>query len=79
MIHPDWHLTSDHVLLSVTISITEENINLCKRTIIKDNKEEELFIKEVIISFKNIAISNLSDIPYLEKVVNNFANIVDNV
>jgi len=78
LIHPDWHLISDHAPLSVTIPITEENINSQKRTIIKDSKEKESFFKEVIASFKNINTSNLLDIPYLEKIVNDFANIVDN-
>ena len=78
LIHPDWCLTSDHVPLSVTISIAEENIDLCKRTIIKNSKEKESFIKEVIVSFKNIDTSNLLDISHLEKIVNDFANIIDN-
>ena len=37
-----------------------------------------MFIKEVIASFKNLNMSNILDIPNLERVVNNFANIVDN-
>ena len=78
LIHPDWHLTSDHAPLSVTISITEENINSQKRTIIKDSEEKESFVEEVIASFKNINISNLLDILHLEKIINDFANIVDN-
>ena len=28
LIHPNWHLISDHVLLLITISIAEENIDL---------------------------------------------------
>ena len=54
--------------LSVTIPITEENINSQKRTIIKDSKEEESFVKEVIASFKNIDTFNLLNIPHLEKL-----------
>ena len=79
LIHSNWHLTSDYVPLSVTIPIIEKNINLCKRTITKNSKEKELFIKEVIISFKNMDTSNISDIPKLEQIVNDFANIVDNI
>jgi len=78
LIHLDWYLTSDHAPLSVTIPITKENINSQKRTIIKDSEGEELFVKEVITSFKNIDTSNLLNIPHLEKIVNNFANIVNN-
>ena len=65
--------------LSVTIPIAKENINLCKRTIKKNSKEKEFFIKEVITSLKNLDTSNILDIPNLERVVNDFANIVDNV
>ena len=66
LIYPDWHFTSDHAPLSVTIPIAEENINLHKRTITKNSEEEELFIKEVIASFKNLDTFNISDIPKLE-------------
>ena len=79
LIHPEWWLISDHVPLSITISITDENIDLCKRTITKNSEEEELFIEEIITSFKNLDMSNILDIPNLEQIINNFANIVDNV
>jgi len=45
----------------------------------KNSDEEELFIKEVITLFTKLDTSNISDIPKLERAVNNFANIVDNV
>jgi len=66
------------VLLSITISIAKENINLCKKTITKNSNEKELFIKEVIASFTNLDTSNILDMPKLERVVNDFANIIDN-
>jgi len=44
----------------------------------KNSKEKESFIKEVIVSLKNLDTSNILDIPNLERVVNDFANIVDN-
>ena len=78
LIHPDWHLTSNHVPLSVTILITIKNVNSQKITIIKDSEEKESFVKEVIVFFKNIDISNLLDIPHFKNIVNKFANIVDN-
>jgi len=67
------------VPLSITIPITEENIDFHKRTIKKNSKEKELFIKEVIILLKNLDTSNILDIPNLERVVNDFANIIDNI
>jgi len=66
------------VPLSITISIAKENINLCKKTITKNSNEKELFIKEVIASFTNLDTSNILDMPKLERVVNDFANIIDN-
>ena len=37
-----------------------------------------MFIKEVIASLKNLGMSNVLDIPNLERVVNDFANIINN-
>ena len=76
IIHPDWHLTSDHTLLTIAIPTIEENINSVKRSIIKSSKEEKSFIKKVITSFRSLNISNLLDIPSLEKIVGNFTNII---
>ena len=77
LIHSEWCLISDYAPLLITISIAEENINLHKRTITKNSNEKESFIKEVITSVTKLDTSNISDIPELERVVNNFANIVD--
>ena len=76
-IHPKWHLTSNHAPLTITIPIVEEYIASHKRTIIKNIEEEDKFIKEVITSFSKLDMSNISDIPKLEKVESDFANIVD--
>jgi len=78
-IHPNWHLTSNHVPLTITIPINEENIDLCKKTISKNSDEEDLFIKEVIASFSKLDTSNISDISQLEEIVTDFANIVESV
>ena len=76
-IHSNWHLTSDYASLTVTISIVEENINSTKYSIIKDSNEEVSFIKDVIISIRNINTSNLSDISSLNRAVNKFTNTVE--
>ena len=68
---------SDHTPLTITIPIVEEYIASCKRTIIKNSEEKDKFIKEVIISFSKLDTLNISDIPKLEKVILDFANIVD--
>jgi len=77
-IYPEWHLSSDHAPLTITILISDKIINMCKITIRKNSIEEESFIKDIISSIKILDISNLLDIPSLEKVVNNFAKNMDN-
>ena len=59
------------------IPITEEYINLCKRTIPKNSEEEDSFLKEVIVSFSAVDTSNISEISQLENIVTDFANIVE--
>jgi len=76
-IHPEWRLTSDHAPLTSTIPIVKEYIASCKRTITKNSKEEDKFIKKVITSFSKLDILNILDISKLEKVISDFANIVD--
>ena len=78
-IHSDWCLTSDYAPLTITIPIIEENINLSKRSIIKDSEKKMLFIKDVIASIRNLDTSNLLDILYLDKTIYDFANIINNI
>ena len=79
LIQPEWHLSSDHAHLTVMISIIKENINLRKRSIIKDSEEKASFIKNIIAFIRNLKMSSLLDISLLENVTNNFANIIDNI
>jgi len=76
-IHPEWHLMFDHAPLTIIISIAEEHIATQKKTITKNSEEEYKFIKEVITAFSKLDMLNVSDIPKLEKVVSDFANIID--
>jgi len=78
-IYPDWCPTSGHMPLTIMIPIVEKNVNSRKRSIIKDSKEKEQFIKDIITSIRNLDMSNLSDIPHLENTIDNFANIIDKV
>ena len=77
LIHLDWHLTSDHAPLTITISIVEESVISFKHSIIKNSKEEVAFIKDATISIRNLNTSNLSDINSLENIVNTLANNVE--
>ena len=77
IIYLEWRLMSDYTPLMITIPIIKKQITTQKRTISTNSKEENEFVKEVIIVFSNLDMSNISNAPELEKVVLNFANIVD--
>jgi len=47
--------------------------------IIKDSEEEGVFVKEVIEVFKEINMSNLSDIEWLEDVVCSLASSIKKI
>ena len=78
-IYSNWCLTSDHALLTITIPIAKKNIDLQKRAIIKNSDKEDLFIKEVIASFAKLDTLNILEKHQLEKVVTDFANIIESV
>ena len=69
-IHPDWHLSSDHASLTVSIAINEKNIDSFRLTITRDSKEEVSFIKKVVHAIKSIDITDLSNFIKLEEVTN---------
>ena len=50
-----------------------------KRTIVKNNNEEIMFIKELTAALRNINMSDISDISSLESTVNAFASSVDSI
>jgi len=58
-IHPKWRLTSDYAFLTVNISIFEEYIQTRKQMLVKNSKEEEYFIKELIEAIKSLNIENI--------------------
>jgi len=72
-IHPEWHLSSDHALLTITIPIIEEHVNSSKYSIGKGSEEEVSFIKDVSVIFRNLNTSNISDSTSLDKIVNDLA------
>ena len=76
-IHPDLWLSSDYVLLTVSIDIIEENIILFKHSIAKNSEEKSSFIKDISHAIKNINISNLSDSNKLEEATISLASSID--
>ena len=76
-IHPEWHFSSNHAPLTVSIPISDKFINTCKSTIWKNSVKEEQFVKDTISVIKNLNISNLLDIRLLEYTVNDFVKKVN--
>ena len=58
-IHLEYQYLSDHAPLIVDISIFEKHVLTKQCTIIKNSKEEDNFINELIISIKRIDMENL--------------------
>ena len=76
-IYLEWQLTSDHAPLFIIIPIMNEIINTSKLSILIKSKQEVVFIKEIILSFKNLDTSNIINKEYLEDVVNNLDLLVN--
>ena len=76
-IHPDWCLTSDHAPLSIVIPIMDGIISTSKLLIQQKSKQENAFIEEVILSFKNFDTSNITNKENLEYMVNKLNLLVD--
>ena len=77
LIHPNWHLTSDHAPLTVTIPIAEEHVQSSKFLIPKNSEEEAAFVKEATLIIKSLDTSNLTSYVRLEDIVNLFASRID--
>jgi len=75
--HPKNHLSSDHALLSIDISIHKEVIHTLKLSILPKSNQEISFIKEIILNFKNLNMSDIGNMEKLESIVNQFRAIID--
>jgi len=73
-IHPDWYLTSDHILLTINIAIFEEDIQTKKHIIIKNSKEEDKFIIELIEAIKELNMDSAQSKEALEHIIQMFTN-----
>jgi len=69
-IHPDCCLSSDYAPLTITIPIVDEFINISKLLISPNSKQEFAFIKDIILIFKNLETTNITNKDNLESIVN---------
>jgi len=76
-IHPDWQLTSDHAPLFITIPIVNEFITISKLSIQQNSKQENTFIKEVILVFQNLNTLNISNKECLKNMVNSLNSLIN--
>jgi len=74
ILHPDIRKSSDHVLLTIEVGITETNTDLSFRFISKDSEKEEKFLAALISSFSNINSLTITTKEELEGVVQQMAN-----
>ena len=77
MIYPDWRLSLDYTSLSVNITVIEEHVQTKKCTLVKNSKEEEKFIEELINTIAKLNTENISNKEMLEQIVQTLANEID--
>ena len=75
-IHPDSRLTLDHAPLTITIPIADEIISISKLSIPPNSEQETVFVKEIIVIFKNLETSNITNKDNLENNVNHLEMLI---
>ena len=75
-IHPDSHLASDHTPLTITIPIADKIVSTSKLSIPQNSKQETTFVEEIIVIFKNLETSNITDKDNLENTVNHLKALI---
>ena len=70
-------LSSDHTPLSINIPIFEEIIQMSKLTLTPKSDHETAFIKDIILNFEILDMSNIKDIGKLKRGVNQLRTIIN--
>ena len=73
------HWPSDHILLTINISINEKFIQDKKCIIIRNGKEEEKFITELTNALESIDISNILSRESLKGIIQEYIEISDSI
>jgi len=78
-IYPDWRLISDYAPLIVNIAICEENIQTRRYILVKNSKEEENFILELIVTIKGLNTENIPNKEVLKQVIQSFTSFTNRI
>ena len=78
-IHPDWRLISDCAPLTINITILEEHIQTKKHTLVKNSKEKENFVSELIIAIKGLNMESILNVEDLKQVIQSFTNFMNRI
>ena len=76
-IHPESHLSSNHAPLTIDTPIYKEDICTSKLLIPPKSDQETVFIEEIILNFKNLNTSSITDTDDLECNVNQLRAIIN--
>ena len=74
-LHPESHKLLDHVLLSITVGIKEENIDITTQTIKKNSDKEKEFIESIKNKIRRLDMSKLLSQENLQRCANKLAEI----
>jgi len=72
-------LLSDHILLTINIVIIEEHVQTRKYAIVKNSREENKFLAELIESIKDLNMKHISSKEILEQTVKKFTDNIKKV
>ena len=78
-IYLDWHLISNYIPLTVNIVIFEEFIQSKRCTLVKNSKEEDKFIVELIEATKRLNMENIQSKEVLEHIVQTFTECTEQI
>ena len=78
-IHSEWRYLSDYALLMVNKNIDQEYIPIKRHTIIKNSKNKDNFITELIDSIKKLDTKSLMNKDDINRKVQEFADTADHI
>jgi len=78
-IHSNWRLTLDHTSLTVNISIFEEHIQTRKCILVKNSKEEDNFMNNLMEAIKEMNMENIQSKEVLDQIIQLLASVTERI